>query len=99
MIVVAAFLIAFSLPPADLAVRCWFGIGRRPGAIRANDRREARLYVAVISRLIQDPEALRRKALAGRYNIHGLGKQSLHRSEQMRVKRQLQDSCGFCFMC
>ena len=99
MIVVAAFLIAFSLPPADLAVRCGFGIGRRTGAIRANDRRKARLYVAVIGRVIQDPVALRRKGFAGRYNMHCLGKQSLRRSEQMRVKRQLQDRCGFCFMC
>ena len=95
MIVRATARIALLRPVADVAVRGGLGVGAgsrtvAPQRIRRHVRLEPAPRHAVVGREVVHPESLGIIAAAER-QMHVLRRTSLHRRQQVRVERDLQD--------
>src|ERR1700722_8845910 len=91
MIIASPAPVAVYIPSADLTMGGGFGIcGTSVGAF-LNDSLEARLYQAVIRRVVRHAKSFWIEMFTRHNHIHEFWQKALSRLRQVRVKRKLED--------
>src|SRR3954463_2212441 len=97
MIVPTTLTVALRPPAANGAVRGRLRVGGDLASLPLNCVGQALLYVAIVSRVIQDPERFWRKIFVGYHDMHELRPSPLDVCYQLGIQRELKNGGRFRF--